>query len=99
MDIAIAADGRVGAPFIARNAHEFSGDIEFPRQRIEFAPEFAGDLEIIALMADDVEKRLVTAELKYSRVVLVPSVSFDWPWVSPQKCTYAASLSCETHRI
>ncbi len=30
---------------------------------------------------------------KYSRAVLVPSVSFDWPCVSPQKCTSGVAAS------
>ena len=37
-------------------------------------------------------KALSRPNSKYSRAVLVPSVSLDWPCVSPQKCTSGVSL-------
>ena len=99
MDIAIAADGRVGAPLIARNAHEFSGDIEFPGQRIEFAPECAGDLEVIALMADDVEKGPVAAEFEiFARGVRPQCLVRLAVGIAPEMHVFGVSLH-DTHRI
>ena len=62
--VAIAADRGVGRPFIARDADEPPRVVEFRRELIELPPECAGDLEIIGLMAHDVEMRLVAAVLE-----------------------------------
>ncbi len=39
MHIAIAAERRVGGPFVAWDADEPAGLVEFRRQRVELAPE------------------------------------------------------------
>src|SRR6185295_9873899 len=45
-------------------AHEAARLVEGARQRVELAPERAGDLEVVALVAHDVEEGLVAAELE-----------------------------------
>ena len=62
--VAVAADRRVGRPLVARDAHEAAGLVELARQRVQLAPERAGDLEVVALVAHDVEEGLVAAELE-----------------------------------
>ena len=62
--VAIAAHGGVRRPFVARDADELTWPVEVFCQGVEFAPERAGDLEVIALVAHDVEVRLVPAELE-----------------------------------
>ena len=62
--VAVAADRRVGRPFVAGDADEAAGLVELRRQRVELAPEGAGDLEVVALVAHDVEEGLVAAELE-----------------------------------
>ena len=64
MHVAVAADRRVGRPLVAGDAHEPARLVELLRQRVELAPERAGDLEVVALVADDVEEGLVAAELE-----------------------------------
>ena len=62
--VAVAADRRVGRPLVAGNAHEATGLVEFAGERVELAPERAGDLEVVALVAHHVEEGLVAAELE-----------------------------------
>ena len=64
MDVAVAADGSVRAPFVARDADELFRNVEFPRQFIQLTPESAGDLEIITLMPHHIEKCLVATKLE-----------------------------------
>ena len=62
--VAVAADGGVGRPLVAGDAHEPAGLVELAGERVELAPERAGDLEVVALVAHDVEEGLVAAELE-----------------------------------
>ena len=62
--VAVAAHGGVGRPLVSRNAYEAARLVELGGQRVELAPEGAGDLEVVALMAHDVEEGLVAAELE-----------------------------------
>ncbi len=64
MNVAVAADGGVGGPFVSRNADEGAGAVEFGRQTIERDPEVAGDLKIVALVSHHVEEGLVASELE-----------------------------------
>ena len=62
--IAVAADGRIGRPFVAGDADKSAGPVERARQPIQLGPERAGDLEVVALMAHHIEEGLVAAELE-----------------------------------
>ena len=64
MHVAVAADRGVGRPFVAGDANEAARLVEFLGQHVQLAPERAGDLEVVALMAHHVEMRLVAAEGK-----------------------------------
>src|SRR5204863_10105132 len=52
--VAVAAHRRVGRPLVARKAHEATGRVELPGQRVELAPKGSRDLEVVALVPHDV---------------------------------------------
>ena len=62
--IVVAADGGVAGPFVAREGDEPARLIEFRSQRVEVAPECSIYLEIIGLMAGDVEECQVAREIE-----------------------------------
>jgi len=63
--IAVAAHGRVRRPFIAWYAHATAGPVELLAQCVELPPDRGRDLEIVALVAHDVQEGLIAAELEY----------------------------------
>jgi hypothetical protein len=66
IDIAIPAKRGVAAPFIAGNADEYPGNLEGVRQAIEFPPKSIGDLEIVRLVPDHIQKGPVSAIFEIS---------------------------------
>jgi len=62
-----------------------SGGVEFPAQLVELPPERARDLEVVALVAHDVQERLVAAEREIFARRVGPSVSFRLPVRIAQK--------------
>ena len=61
-DVVVAPEGSVARPLVAGQGDETAGLVELGGQLIELSPERVGDLEIVALMATDIEKRPVTGE-------------------------------------
>src|SRR5262249_19305241 len=55
-NVAIAAHAGIARPFVAGHAYEPARRVECGRQAVELGPECVGDLEIVALMADDVDE-------------------------------------------
>src|SRR5262249_56984100 len=58
-DVAVAAHAGIAGPLVAGQADEAAGRVELRGQPVELFPERVGDLEIVALMADDVDEGLV----------------------------------------
>ena len=55
-DVAVAAHAGVARPLVAGQADEAAGLVELGRQPVELRPERVGDLEVVALVADDVDE-------------------------------------------
>ena len=68
-DVAVAAHAGVAGPFVAGQADELAGLVERGGQPVELLPERVGDLEVVALVAGDVDERLVArvAEVVFRR--------------------------------
>src|SRR5262249_43136743 len=68
-DVAVATHAGIARAFVARQADEAAGRVELRGQTVELFPERVGDLEIVALMADDVDEGLVArvAEIAFRR--------------------------------
>src|SRR5262249_16797205 len=54
--VAVASNGGIGRPLVAGGADEPAGRVELAGQRVEFAPEGARDLEVVALVPHDIEE-------------------------------------------
>src|SRR5262249_50856558 len=67
--VAIPAHAGIARPFVAWHAYEPARRIECGRQAVELGPECVGDLEIVALMADDVDEGEIAriAEIAFRR--------------------------------
>src|SRR5215470_934069 len=57
--IAVTAHPGVARPLVARQTDEAPRHIKSRRQPIELLPKRIGDLEVVALMPDDVDERFV----------------------------------------
>ncbi len=58
-DVAVAAHAGVARPFVTRHADEAARHVEFGGEPVELVPERVGDLEVVALVADDIDEGLV----------------------------------------
>ena len=63
-DVPIAADERVARPLVAGHGEKAPGFVELGGEAVELGPEFIRDLEVVPLVARDIEERLVTGELE-----------------------------------
>jgi hypothetical protein len=61
VDVSVAANRGVGRPLISREADEPARRVELGRQRVELPPEAARDLEVVALVPNDIEMGPVAA--------------------------------------
>ena len=68
--VAVAAHGRIARPFIARKGGEPSRLVPLCCDRVQMIPEFAFDLEIIALVTYRVEKGAVAGKI---HIILDPA--------------------------
>ena len=61
-DVVVAAEGGVAGPLVAGEGHEAAGLIELGGELVELAPERVRYLEVVPLVAADVEERPVAGE-------------------------------------
>ena len=68
-DVAVAAHAGVARPFVAGQADERARLVELGGEPVELLPERVGDLEVVALVADDVDEGRVArvAEVVFGR--------------------------------
>jgi len=60
--VPVAAERRVAAPLVAGESDETAFLVEGARDGVDAAPELVGDLEIVPLVAGDVEQGVVARE-------------------------------------
>src|SRR5438093_1006356 len=58
--VAVTAHAGVARPLVTGQTDEAPRHIESRCQSIELSPKCVGDLEVVALMSDDVDERLIT---------------------------------------
>ena len=61
-DVVVAPERGVPRPLVAGEGHEAAGLVELRGEVVELAPERVGDLEVVPLVAADVEERPVAGE-------------------------------------
>src|SRR5262249_8196521 len=88
-DVAIAAHAGIARPFVAGQAYEGARRIERRGQRVELGPERVGDLKVIALVPDDIEKgkiaRIAKIAFRRAHTDGFPALPMQVAPIAPQR--------------
>src|SRR5712691_2992310 len=91
--VAITAPPGVARPLVAGQKDEAPRYIESCRQPIELLPKRVGDLEVVALMSDDVDERLVARVAEITRrgagADRFTTLTVQITPIAPQRCRFS----------